>query len=145
MGVSSSTQRLARRRKKLDVTARTRQPASRAPRDTPSITPPYPPVQTANPSAASSRPNSMASVYSAWPSSGRGLPKTVIVFILSVMNRPELQGLKAREYKVADVAVETATHNDRNEDGAHFLNFLYLPYFLHFPHFPHFFRFFART
>ena len=63
------------------------------------------------------------------------------------MNRPELQGLKAREYKVADVAVETATHNDRNEDGVHFLNFLYVPYFLHFPALPctslHFFRFFA--
>src|SRR3981189_71599 len=79
----------------------------------------------------------MASVYSAWPSSGRELPKTVIVFILSVMNRPELQGLKPKNTKVANGAVETATPNDRNQDGAHFLNFLYLPYFLHF------FRFFA--
>ena len=57
---TSSTQPFASRLKNSAVTASVRPPDSFAPREAASITPPYPPLHTRNPRAASSRPSERA-------------------------------------------------------------------------------------
>src|SRR5208337_594011 len=77
---SVSTHAFALRLKNSAVTPYVFPPASLAPRETLSITPPKPPLQTANPRSASNFPSARASSYSPSPSFGRELPKTVIIF-----------------------------------------------------------------
>src|SRR5262249_41377174 len=77
---SVSTHWFAGHLKNSAVTPYVFPPVSFAPRDTPSITPPNPPLHPASPRCASNLPSARASSYSASPCFGRELPKTVTIF-----------------------------------------------------------------